>query len=59
MFYGELCVCVCVCYMCVLHMFYGKLTGTTTPKILSVSPLTAKEHLYKVKKHLQDSSFHK
>ena len=31
-------------------MFYGKLSGTTTPKILSVSPLTTKEHRYKVKK---------
>ena len=27
-------------------MFYGKLTSTTTPKILSVSPLTTKEHPY-------------
>ena len=25
-------------------VFYGKLTRTTTPKILSVSPLTTKEH---------------
>ena len=31
-------------------MFYGKLTRTTIPKILSVSPLTTKEHPYKVKK---------
>ena len=28
---------------------FGKLTRTTTPKILSVSPLTTKEHPYKVK----------
>ena len=31
-------------------VFYGKLTCTTTTKILSISPLTAKEHPYKVKK---------
>ena len=31
-------------------MFYGKLTRTTIPKILSVSVLTTKEHPYKVKK---------
>ena len=30
-------------------VFYGKLTRTTTPKILSVSLLTTKEHPYKVK----------
>ena len=30
-------------------MFYGKLTRTTIPKILSVSPVTTKEHPYKVK----------
>jgi len=36
-------------------VFYGKLTRTTTPKILSVSPLTTKEHPYKVKKNLQGS----
>ena len=32
------------------RVFYGKLTRTTTPKILSVSPLTTKEHPYQVKK---------
>ena len=31
-------------------MFYGKLTRTTIPKILSVSLLTTNEHPYKVKK---------
>ena len=31
-------------------VFYGKLTRTTIPKMLSVSPLTTKEHPYKVKK---------
>ena len=31
-------------------VFYGKLTHTTMPKILSVSPLTTKEHPHKVKK---------
>ena len=31
-------------------MFYGKLTRTTIPKILSVSPLTTKEQPCKVKK---------
>ena len=31
------------------RVFYGKLTRTTTPKILSVSPLTTKEHPYKLK----------
>ena len=31
-------------------VFYGKLTRTTIPKILSVSPLTTKEHPHKVKK---------
>ena len=29
-------------------VFYGKLTRTTIPKILSVSLLTTKEHPYKV-----------
>ena len=38
-------------------VFYAKLTHTTTPKILSVSPLTTKEHPYKVKKNLQGSFF--
>ena len=38
-------------------MFYGKLTRTTIPKILSVSLLTTKEHPYKVKKNLQGSFF--
>ena len=38
-------------------MFYGKLTRTTIPKILSVSPVTTKEHPYKVKKNLQGSFF--
>ena len=38
-------------------MFYGKLTRTTIPKILSVSPLTTKEHPYKVKKSRQGSFF--
>ena len=33
-------------------VFYGKLTRTTIPKILFVSPLTTKEHPYKVKKKL-------
>ena len=31
-------------------VFYGKLTRTTIPTILSVSPLTTKEHPYKIKK---------
>ena len=31
-------------------MFYGKLTRTTMPQILSVSLLTTKEHPYKIKK---------
>ena len=39
-------------------VFYGKLTRMTIPKILSVSPLTNKEHPYKVKKNLQGSFFH-
>ena len=39
------------------NVFYGKLTCTTIPKILSVSPLTTKEHPYKVKKNLQGSFF--
>ena len=38
-------------------MFYGKLTHTTIPKILSVSLLATKEHPCKVKKNLQGSSF--
>ena len=38
-------------------MFYGKLTRTTIPKIFYVSPLTTKEHPYKVKKNLQGSFF--
>ena len=38
-------------------MFYGKLTRTTIPKILSVSLLTTKEHPCKVKKNLQGSFF--
>ena len=38
-------------------MFYGKLTRTTIPKILSVSLLTTKEHPYKEKKNLQGSFF--
>ena len=32
------------------RVFYGKLTCTITPKILSVSKLTTKEHPYNVKK---------
>ena len=39
-------------------VFYGKLTRTTTPKILSVSPLTTKEHPYKVKKKSARQFFH-
>ena len=38
-------------------MSYGKLTRTTTPKILSVLLLTTKEHPYKAKKNLQGSFF--
>ena len=38
-------------------VFYGKLTRTTTPKLLSLSPLTTKEHPCKVKKNLQGSFF--
>ena len=38
-------------------VFYGKLTRTTIPKILSISLLTTKEHPYKVKKNLQGSFF--
>ena len=38
-------------------MFYGKLTRTATPKILSISPLTAKEHPYKVKEKSAGSFF--
>ena len=39
-------------------MFYGKLTRTTIPKILSVSPLTNKEHPHKVKKKSARQFFH-
>ena len=39
-------------------VFYGKLTRTTTPKILSVSPLTTKEHPYKVKEKSARQFFH-
>ena len=38
-------------------VFDRKLTRTTTPKILSLSPLTTKEHPYKVKKKNLQSSF--
>ena len=38
-------------------VFYGKLTQTTTPKILSVSPLTTKEHPHKVKKKICKAVF--
>ena len=38
-------------------VFYGKLTHTAIPKILSVSPLTTKAHPDKVKKNLQGSFF--
>ena len=38
-------------------MFYGKLAGTTIPKILSVSLLTTKEHPYKVKKKISKAFF--
>ena len=38
-------------------VFYGKLTRTTIPKILCVSPSTTKEHPCKVKKNLQGSFF--
>ena len=38
-------------------VFYGKLTRTTIPKILSVSPLTTKEHPHKVKKKNLQGSF--
>ena len=38
-------------------VFYGKLTRTTIPKILSVSLLTTKEHPYKVKKNPEGSFF--
>ena len=40
-------------------VFYGKLTRTTIPKILSVSLLTTKEHPYKVKKKSARQFFHK
>ena len=40
------------------HVFYGKLTRMTTPKILSVPPLTTKEHPYKVKKKSARQFFH-
>ena len=39
-------------------VFYGKLTRTTIPKILSVSLLTTKEHPYKVKKKCAWQFFH-
>ena len=39
-------------------MFYGKLTRTTIPKILSVSLLTTKEDPYKVKKKSARQFFH-
>ena len=39
-------------------VFYGKLTRTTIPKILSVSPLTTKEHPCKVKKKSARQFFH-
>ena len=39
-------------------VFYGKLTRTTIPKILSVSLLTTKEHPYKVKKKSARQFFH-
>ena len=39
-------------------VFYGKLTRTTIPKILSVSPLTTNEHPYKVKKKSARQFFH-
>ena len=39
-------------------MFYGKVTRTTIPKILSVSPLTPKEHPYKVNKKSARQFFH-
>ena len=38
-------------------VFYGKLTRTTIPKILSVSLLTTKEHPYKVKKKICKAVF--
>ena len=39
-------------------VFYGKLTRTTIPKILSVSLLTTKEHPCKVKKKSARQFFH-
>ena len=39
-------------------VFYGKLTRTTIPKILSVSLLTTKEHPHKVKKKSARQFFH-
>ena len=39
-------------------VFYGKLTRTTIPKILSVSLLTTKEQPYKVKKKSARQFFH-
>ena len=39
-------------------VFYGKLIRTTIPKILSVSPLSNKEHPYKVKKKSARQFFH-
>ena len=38
-------------------VFYLKLTRMTIPKILSVSPLTTKEHPYKVKKKICKAVF--
>ena len=38
-------------------MFYGKLTRTTIPKILSVSPLTTIEHPCKVRKKICKAVF--
>ena len=39
-------------------VFDRKLTRTTTPKILSVSSLTTKEHPFKVKKKSAKQFFH-
>ena len=39
-------------------VFYGKLTRTAIPKILSVSLLTAKEHPDKVKEKSARNFFH-
>ena len=38
-------------------VFDGKPTRTTTPKILSISPLTVKEHPYKVNKKICKAVF--